>query len=569
MPVRISIRLSFFDALRNIFPLSSPFFVCLPSSKTFSHTPPYSSPHCNNLHLSPPFFHSLLLLSLAVFFRASKFNHTWCNRMWAGAPISKSAFLGSSGLSFCCFPGRFFNSSTAKIITANDDSFQCTKCPAGRITTSPNVATTCDPCDPGEYQDELGQFKCKPCASGKWSNVTSLSSESGCLNCTAGKYSKPNGADSIEACVDCQPGKKGGVAKTGASDESSCTPCNAHTYSEQSGQTSCIEVKPGHQRSGPTTQVECSAGKYGTGGNATCQNCDVGQFQDAPGSTTCRGCPSGWANKNNGSSSCNAVPAGFYTSQGKQSKCERGFTCAGADKSPEPCPNGTYTNSTGSVSCIPCSPGTFASSPGSLKCKNCPAGWLQSEPMKSFCEKVARGNVVAKGRSVSIQVPLGSRIICVDGSNCTDATNLFEACGPGTHGQDPPSNTCLECSIGYSSSKAAIVCQAWCVYFSPSSFSGSSETTTHLFFLFFSSVLHLSHQQRQRKVQSGCRQRGVPRLRRRSVPRRTREYDVSRVSHWIRQRAARLHRLQRCTARILQLERKSTRVRRWILLRWS
>jgi hypothetical protein len=334
-------------------------------------------------------------------------------------------------------------------------------------------------CQAGYYASEYN-VTCVPCGPGMYSAQSLQTSNATCKSCPKGTYSSAQGVGGIERCNDCSPGKYG-----------------------------------------------VDLGSYTA---ADCTSCPKGRFQDAPGSTMCSDCPSGWGNKNNGSTSCNAVPAGFYTSQGKQSKCERGFTCAGADKSPEPCPNGTYTNSTGSVSCIPCSPGTFASSPGSLKCKNCPDGWLQSEPMKSFCEKVARGNVVAKGRSVSIQVPLGSRIICVDGSNCTDATNLFEACGPGTHGQDPPSNTCLECSIGYSSSKAAIVCQAWCVYFSPSSFSGSSETTTHLFFLFFSSVLHLSHQQRQRKVQSGCRQRGVPRLRRRSVPRCTREHDVQRLS---------------------------------------
>ena len=206
-------------------------------------------------------------------------------------------------------------------------------------------------------------------------------------------------------------------------------------------------------------------GKYNpAAGNAECQDCDVGQFQDAPGSTMCSDCPSGWANKNNGSTSCNAVPAGFYTSQGKQSKCERGFTCAGADKSPEPCPNGTYTNSTGSVSCVPCSPGTFASSPVNLKCENCPAGWLQSEPMKSLCEIVGKGKVVAEGGSASIQVPLGSKI-CDVGSGCKNENAPFEACEEGTYGMPVPTNQCLNCPAGYSSSKAATECQAWCVSF--------------------------------------------------------------------------------------------------------
>ena len=137
-----------------------------------------------------------------------------------------------------------------------------------------------------------------------------------------------------------------------------------------------------------------------------------------------------------------------------------GFTCAGTDRSPERCPAGTYTNSTGSVSCVPCSPGSFASLPGSLTCDDCPTGWLQSEPKKSVCEKVEDGKVVAEGGSASIQVPAGSKI-CDDDSDCTDEKAPFEACTTGFYGKDPPTNQCLECPVGYSSSKAATECKAW------------------------------------------------------------------------------------------------------------
>jgi hypothetical protein len=112
------------------------------------------------------------------------------------------------------------------------------------------------------------------------------------------------------------------------------------------------------------------------------------------------------------------------------------------------------------VSCIPCSPGTFASSPGSLTCEDCPAGFLQREPKQARCEKVEDGKVVAEGGSASIQVPAGSKI-CGDNSGCTDKEAPFEACTTGFYGKVPPTKQCLECPVGFSSSKAATECQAW------------------------------------------------------------------------------------------------------------
>ena len=190
------------------------------------------------------------------------------------------------------------------------DSFQCAKCPTGRITTSPNTLTTCVPCGPGEYQDEVGQFKCKACTPGKWSNAMSLSVESGCHNCTAGKYSKPKGADSIEACVDCPPGRKGDVTKTGANDAKFCTECNAAKYSGESGRTSCNLVKSGYYRSGPTAVAVCPAGKFGDG----CQDCVQGQYRNGsdPIATSCRDCDAGYYTNDVGQATCfPCIPVSF------------------------------------------------------------------------------------------------------------------------------------------------------------------------------------------------------------------------------------------------------------------
>jgi hypothetical protein len=212
-------------------------------------------------------------------------------------------------------------------------------------------------------------------------------------------------------------------------------------------------VQEGFYQSGPTTEVICPAGKSGSGGNATCQDCWKGTFQSTAGKTTCNDCPSGWGNSGNGSTGCNAVPPGSYTLNGIQKVCQRGYTCAGANASRTPCSNGTYTNNTGSVSCIPCSPGTFSNQEKSVVCNDCPIGYLQPEPEQSKCDPVQAGSIVAKGGSSSVVVPLGSKI---------DASALsgFQACSIGTVGIDPPNESCKNCPHGTSSTPGAITCQA-------------------------------------------------------------------------------------------------------------
>ena len=242
-----------------------------------------------------------------VFLYAAKFNQTWCNKLWAVAS-NKNDFLWSNGLSFCCFPGTFFDSSTrpaTRIESSNDGSFQCIDCLAGFITTSPNTLTTCEPCEQGKYQDEDGQFKCKACEPGKWSDVESLAVESGCIDCVSGKYSKPNGADSIDACVDCQPGKKGDATKTGADDESSCTPCKARTYSNQGGQTSCQNCgdnetsKSGSTFCTPSGSKMCDMMDDGSSGctnsQATFEACTAGTYGEVPPTSQCLKCPTGYS----------------------------------------------------------------------------------------------------------------------------------------------------------------------------------------------------------------------------------------------------------------------------------
>ena len=352
-----------------------------------------------------------------MFHYASAFNHTWCKKTWANAPINKPDFTGSSGLAFCCFPGTFYDNSTqmmhkaydqeAGIISTAAISFKCQQCPPGHITSNPNAATICNPCGKGKYQEESAQFECESCIGGKWSNVTSLHIESGCHNCTAGRYSKPNGADSIEACVGCQPGRKGDVAKTGADDEKFCTPCNAATYSDVSGETSCKVCNLGQYQpeQEKTVCLPCLPGTYGkpnrTGciecaeGTASkeasrgtpCPTCPQGRETELPGATQCKECLAGQFKEpvNGGDHICSECSAGKYSEASNEDNCTT-------------CEDGDYQTEEGKTACFPCLPGTHGES-DHTGCIECAEGTASKEASRDTpCPTCAQGRGIdAKG----------------------------------------------------------------------------------------------------------------------------------------------------------------------------
>ena len=295
----------------------------------------------------------------------------------------------------------------------------CENCPPGKVEPA---------YESGSRMELIAPPACSPCSSGFWSNHSGrVKNVNSCTACRPGFYGvKDRATNASEGCAACPIGWIQDDEGT-----SFCQSCNAGTY-----------------------QI------YDSKGKPTCEACGAGRFQRSPGNTTCEVCPNGWGNGEAGASSCNSVPPGSFTVLGQQSKCQRGSTCQGANEPPRQCPTGTYTNSTGSVSCIPCSPGKFAYATGNVKCTNCPSGYLQDKPAQAECVQVEPGQVVADGGSTSISVPLGSKICSVDPPCECDKCASFEACKEGTKGENPPSRQCITCEAGKSSSKAATSCVA-------------------------------------------------------------------------------------------------------------
>ena len=211
----------------------------------------------------------------------------------------------------------------------------------------------------------------------------------------------------------------------------------------------CQSCSRSFSLSSDSTRCEpCKVGKFGAVSSpGVCTNCGAGRYEDSKGSLECKECAKGQSQEEGKGTKCNPCGVGTFANKTSLKQCYD-------------CPQGYYMNDLGSASCFSCSPGKFASFLGSLKCESCPRGYLQDQPKKSFCDKVKAGQVVAKGGSASIQVPLGSKICDEQGDSC-ETTAPFEACAAGKYGKEPtPTNQCYNCQAGKSSSRGAIKCQA-------------------------------------------------------------------------------------------------------------
>jgi hypothetical protein len=196
--------------------------------------------------------------------------------------------------------------------------------------------------------------------------------------------------------------------------------CAAGRYQTKQRQTtlaSCLPCRPGmyQTKQGSSQCIFCAPGKFAAQHSRhQCTGCSTNEFNEEEGLTNCTACPLGWTSK------------------------------IGA-----------------TTQCIACSPGRFANEKSDV-CEACPAGFLQPDTAGYDCSPVASGQIVAKGGSAAVVVPLGSRICkSTIPPNCDcEGCVPFLVCATGTIGDIPPTTACKTCPAGKSSVTGGIECQA-------------------------------------------------------------------------------------------------------------
>ena len=194
----------------------------------------------------------------------------------------------------------------------------CSGCPIGTSTLTSglgsfDVDSSCVSCAGGQYQDQIEQYSCKQCGTGKYNGLLGQTRQTSCKQCYTGKYNGQQG-------------------------QSSCTPCGTGKYQDESQQSSC---------------KECGTGKYMDAlGKIVCTDCQLGMFTESTGQQACTNCSVGLYSVN-GTSCTDTCPGG--TGKHAHNACVD-------------CVVGQYSDQ---QECHKCPPAKYMDSPKGVACKSC------------------------------------------------------------------------------------------------------------------------------------------------------------------------------------------------------
>ncbi|XP_014845642.1 PREDICTED: uncharacterized protein LOC106919650 isoform X3 [Poecilia mexicana] len=346
-----------------------------------------------------------------------------------------------------------------------------------------------EPCPLGTFQPRRGAGSCVACQGGRLCNRTGLSQPP---VCPTGHYCPPGSS----AARPCPSGTYSD--QLSGEDVKHCRPCEAGSFCSRAGLSKPQGLcDPGHYcTSGATTSSPvavatgdvCPAGYFCLRGTKFPQQhpCPVGTWSISVGGqnlSSCWACPPGFYCNNTGLSQPSGLcDTGYYCSGGaKFSKpsdgltgniCPAGHYCPLGSAFPIPCPDGTYSNSTGSEMCdecpsgtyclsgegvqpcpvghyclgggvegiLPCPPGTFSPRFGLRRveqCLVCPAGffcddWGLFEPT-GLCQSgyYCIAGVNFENPDGNFSTGIGGA--CPQGSYCPEGTSLPLPCPPGTY----------------------------------------------------------------------------------------------------------------------------------------
>ncbi|ELU09492.1 hypothetical protein CAPTEDRAFT_223674 [Capitella teleta] len=308
------------------------------------------------------------------------------------------------------------NNSTTELEASTSNEECYTNCSVGQYNFKAN--DTCLDCPRGFYQDEPGQFQCKPCNANSDTDDVGSPSESYCIElCPSG--TEPSGT----SCVGCEKGFYRTIIL-----QEKCEACNASLTTEGVNTTTVLGCD----------RPKCDPGYKQDLDNLTCVECPIGEYQEYEDRAECDPCPPYYTTLN--TATANATQCVFACGLGEEDAMTNG-TCL-------PCQVGFYKNNTdvGAV-CVPCDdPNTVTEGVGSISndnctvlvcvagnflngsdCTPCPVGYYQPLSEQSEC----------------LECPTDLTTLDEGSTNITDC---LKTCPPG---QEDVSGVCTDCEIGY------------------------------------------------------------------------------------------------------------------------
>ena len=380
------------------------------------------------------------------------------------------------------------------------DYFTCSECVKGTHSIySPQVVSRCVACAPGTYQPFAGQTLCEPCPPGASCDSNGsvayspcpigtyqdAKASTSCALCPVGRYQGDTGtavcsacaagtsnpfSGSVDAldCFPCMPGRYGGVPGLGQ-----CSPCRENTYAATTMATACSKCAEGTTTTNVTSDgtgatrcapKPCGAGQAPAAHTSLCVSCAPGRYSSS--GAACELCEKGSYSASTGSVSCAKCPVGRYGNAAGGTDVANGCL---------PCRKGTFMNMLAASACFECPPGSscpddgmqfkIACPPGQysdvrsqLACKRCPSGTYQHMPGSAMCVLCRAGKHSALSGATSA-------------SACTDCPAGYAAGQNGTA-------ACVQCSLGQFQPQAGqAMCHVCTVYYNDDTLTSNADRT--------------------------------------------------------------------------------------------
>lgn len=321
---------------------------------------------------------------------------------------------GNDGTGGPCFEGHYCPVGTAVPIACNAGTYnpleqqsECFKCPAGYYCPA-NTTIFQLVCPQGFYCPNGTKHPYEfPCPKGTYNALTQQTSVDDCVPCPPGKFCKGEGLDSPSG--DCA---EGWYCTRGAWSEK---PTEDGILSDLS--CFCSNVSTGGK---------CYPGTYCPRGSDSPQSCDAGHYCNETGLANVTGpCAAGFYCEGNATTPTprdgvtgNVCPAGHYCNEGTHT--------------PDECPIGTFSNSTGQgeqSDCLPCTAGYYCPTTGLVESHDqCDGGY--------YCPE---GQSEIRPRDYE----------CTPGHHCPVGSPLQRPCPSGEYQDEFGRAQCKPCPAGY------------------------------------------------------------------------------------------------------------------------
>ena len=196
-------------------------------------------------------------------------------------------------------------------------------------------------------------------------------------------------------------------------------------------------------------------------GRLTCEECDIGKYNDAVnalGLRACYWCDPGQYNNKYGQMECKDCPPGWSSTNWRD-------TCT-------ICPKG-YSGTSYRDSCTSCPMGTYSEYTGQTRCKDCPKGTYNDQTKRTAeteCKKCGAGYYVNAYQNACTDCPKGKYNGQAGRTSCTD-------CHSGYYAQYTKSQSCTACPKGKYNDQTKRTAETECKYCGTGKYNDQTKRT--------------------------------------------------------------------------------------------